>query len=260
MCTVSLIVHDSGYLLGMNRDERIVRGPGDFPKIQEISGTHAVLPSDGAGGTWIAANQHGLTLALLNWNDVTQPRQWHQSRGIVIPRLLCSRTAGELRSTLRHLNARGCAPFRLVAVIAVERVIVEARWDTRRVTDHVLAWSSQHWFSSSLGDRRAELLRGSACSLAWNTSDAGSAAWLRRLHASHHSGLGPFSLCVHRDNVATLSYTEVVCTPDCVRMLHSVGSPCQTNKSHPTEMKRIDICNHHSLPSALNCREANHVL
>ena len=38
-----------------------------------------MYPSDGAGGTWIAANEYGITLALLNWNDVV-PRRMDDAR------------------------------------------------------------------------------------------------------------------------------------------------------------------------------------
>ena len=38
-----------------------------------------MYPSDGTGGTWIAANEYGITLALLNWNDVVSAR-WTTAR------------------------------------------------------------------------------------------------------------------------------------------------------------------------------------
>jgi len=87
-------------------------------------------------------------------------------------------------------------------------------------------WKPQHWFSSSLSDEQASAQRGEVCAAAWNLEDAGSLPWLRRLHTSHANGPGPFSLCVHRENVGTLSYTEIVCTAEEVRCHYIDGSPC----------------------------------
>ena len=70
MCTLSVITRNDEYLLAMNRDEKIARGAGVPPEIHHRNGTTAMYPSDGAGGTWIATNEYGITLALLNWNDV----------------------------------------------------------------------------------------------------------------------------------------------------------------------------------------------
>ncbi len=244
MCTVSLVVRSGGYLLAMNRDERIARGPGSPPKLSSVSGIAMVFPSEPGGGTWIGANQNGLTLALLNWNDLppepADPMVVRQSRGIVIPQLIGSQTATELRFRLRALQLAGCAPFRLAAILGHERQVFEAWWNGRRLTCEPAGWNSRHWFSSSLSDSEAQTLRGAACAHAWNASDAGSVAWLRRLHASHGHGLSPFSICVHRESVATLSYTEVACTTDRICLRHSVGNPCQPSESHTLELRRID--------------------
>ncbi len=65
MCTLSVVTRDDGYLLAMNRDERLTRGEALPPSIVDLAGTTAVYPRDGDGGTWVAANRHGLALALL---------------------------------------------------------------------------------------------------------------------------------------------------------------------------------------------------
>ena len=96
----------------------------------------------------------------------------------------------------------------------------------KNLSFEIHAWESRHWFSSSLSDDRAENLRGPTCRDAQSESDAGSVPWLRRLHASHGGGPGPFSLCVHREDVKTLSYSEVMVTPEHVQMGHFRGSPC----------------------------------
>lgn len=229
MCTLSVITRDDGYLLGMNRDERIARGAGLPPEVRVFAGTKAIYPSDGDGGSWIAANECAIALALLNWNDVIAKAviaKKSRSRGLLIPALIGSCALQELQAALAVRHLVGTLPFRLVGVFPAERKIGEWRWDSVQMEFVLHEWESRHWFSSSLSDSKAERLRGAACRDAWNQPDAGTASWLRRLHASHTEAPGPFSLCVHRPEVRTLSYSEVDCTPAAIRMTHLAGSPC----------------------------------
>jgi hypothetical protein len=235
--------------MAMNRDEKIARGAGVPPEMHEFDGTRAIYPNDGDGGTWIAANECGIALALLNWNDVAQPGKAGKtrSRGRVIPALIDSRALWDLHAVFSVSNFTGMLPFRLVGVFPSEREIWEWRWDSTQLEFQVHFWESRHWFSSSLSDRRAETLRGTACRNAQHESDAGSVPWLRRLHASHTGGPGPFSLCVHREDVKTLSYTEVMVTPGTVQMGHVRSSPCSMEPIQPMEIERtpvrhFDVC------------------
>jgi len=65
MCSLTLIAREDGYLLGMNRDERIARGAGLPPATRVIGRRKAMYPTDGTDGTWIGSNDQGITLALL---------------------------------------------------------------------------------------------------------------------------------------------------------------------------------------------------
>jgi hypothetical protein len=249
MCTLSLIARANGYLLAMNRDERIARGAGKPPQIHQLDGTKAIYPSDGAGGTWIAANEYGITLALLNWNDIVRcavDSTKARSRGQIIPALGSSSGMAELQTAFGVLDLKGILPFRLVGVFPSEKAIGEWRWDSLQLTFHAQGWHSRHWFSSSRSDKQAEILRGAASRKAQYESDAGSLPWLRRLHASHADGPGPFSVCVHREDVQTLSYSEVVVTPGGVQMGHFRGSPCAMGTVHPIEIARPDCSDLHA--------------
>jgi len=242
MCTLSVITRDSGYLLAMNRDERIGRGAGNPPKVHRLHGTTAIYPSEGTGGTWISTNEHGVTLALLNWNDVVRhPLAGEtRSRGQIITAVAGSSRMLGVRAVLDFLELKHTLPFRLIGVIAAEEAIGEWRWDGSRLTFHSQAWESRHWFSSSLSDEQAASERGAACRDAQGEPNAGSIRWLRRLHASHLGG-GSFSLCVHREDVQTLSYTEVIVTPAGVELSHFRDRPCKVHTTKATAMDRIGL-------------------
>jgi hypothetical protein len=238
MCTLTFIAGDTSHHIAMNRDERITRGAGKPPETHHGGGTKAIYPSDGDGGTWIGVNERGIVLALLNWNDVASPRERDgkaRSRGQVIPALIGSRCFVELSTAFQVSNLEGMSPFRLVGIFTFEKQIWEWRWDSVQLEPRVHRWESRHWFSSSLSDEQAEKLRATACCDARSQPDAGSVAWLRRLHASHAGGAGPFSVCVHREDVRTLSYTEVVLTPANIVVEHFIGSPCSMGSGHWTE-------------------------
>ncbi len=241
MCTLTVITRNNGYYLAMNRDEQITRGDALPPATVDVGGTTAIYPRDGAGGTWVAANSHGIALALLNWNDVPQPTtDKARSRGNVIPSLVTSTSFDQTEETLQKLDLQGIWPFRLVAVFPAEEKIGEWRWNQQQLESQVHDWKPRHWFSSSLSDERAERERGAVCQAAWEEADAGSLPWLRRLHASHANGAGPFSLCVHRENVQTLSYTEISCRPKKIECVYVGASPCRILVSgFATEMMRI---------------------
>jgi hypothetical protein len=243
MCTLSVITRDSGYLLAMNRDEKIARGAGALQEIREFDGTRAIYPGDGDGGTWFATNEYGIALALLNWNDIAPHGAGAaktRSRGRVIPALIDSRSLTDLHEVFDVSNFKGMMPFRLVGVFPFEQEIWEWRWDSKQLEFQGHGWKSRHWFSSSLSDERAESVRGSVCRTAHHQSDAGSVSWLRRLHASHGRVPGPFSLCVHREDVKTLSYSQVMVTSVAVKMGHFRGSPCAMGPIHSIEIERAD--------------------
>jgi hypothetical protein len=231
MCTLTVFPRDNGYRLGMNRDEKIARGAGLPPFVHDVDGTGVIYPSDGDGGTWIGVNEHRSAFALLNWNDAVPASlaaQKTRSRGSLIPRLIGLRVLKEVHCLLADQDLDGVLAFRLVGVFLSEKEIGEWRWNSARLEFVLHRWEARHWFSSSLSDEQAGIVRSAACLAARTQPDAGSAEWLRRLHASHSDLTGRLSLCVHRTDVRTLSYSEIECGPFTIRMRHSVGSPCTT--------------------------------
>lgn len=229
MCTLTVIPGDDGYHLGMNRDERLSRGLAAPPTRVNLDGSSAIYPRDSAGGTWIAANQRGFALALLNLNEVRQASEMPpnaRSRGLIIPALISSSSLQGANQTFSQIDLTDTAPFRLVGVFPAEMKIQEWRWDRKSLESEVYGWEFRQWFSSSLSDAEASTLRGAACKSAWDEDGAGSLPWLRRLHASHVNGPGPFSVCVHRENVRTVSYTEITASKDRVECEYFSGSPC----------------------------------
>lgn len=235
MCTLSFLPTKDGYYAAMNRDERLTRGTALFPSTFGTRNLLAAYPFEESGGTWIACNQHGLTLALLNWNLPASGRLDKQrSRGTLIPTLIGELNPDQITRALGQPAVDGLLPFRLIGIFQGHQQIFEWRWDGISLVVVSFPWKPRHWFSSGASDEMAERIRGETCRVAWLEPDAGSLVWLRALHSSHGAVPGPFSVCAHRPDAGTVSYSEIVIDTDHASFRYVDGPPCVVSASAST--------------------------
>src|SRR5438105_4278364 len=216
MCTVSFVPRERGFYLAMNRDEKRTRAIALPPVIIDLptgrvrpSGGFAtrrvILPREPTGGTWIAANDHGVCVVLINWYRIErEPPRSIVSRGEVVTALAGRSSTAEIAAGFSSLKLRRLRPFRFMAIVPSETILTEWRWNLDRLSARRLPWQPQHWFSSGFDERRAELTRRRVCSSDQDGHAASSLMWLRRLHRSHAPARGPFSICMHRVDAATV--------------------------------------------------------
>lgn len=229
MCTVTFIARESGYLIGMNRDEKLSRPVALGPARYRIDGRSILAPSEPGGGLWVGANDVGVSFALINWYGVTARVQGQPiSRGEIVKSALPLDSPGAVTQALTSLPLGRVNPFRLIGVIPSKREIIEWRWDLQQLDRIEHAWQTNIWISSGLDEPGAQQTRGKIFSEGLNHESAGSCAWLRRLHRSHTPESGPYSVCMHRSDAATVSYTEIATLRDRVEMHYIPGSPCCT--------------------------------
>jgi len=227
MCTLSFVPTTSGYFVAMNRDELITRELALPPKLVSFGQTQAIYPREQEGGTWIAANEHGITLALLNWNLTETSSKKRRSRGSIIPQVIGQKSLSVIVGKLDAISLEGILPFRLIGICGLRKLIYEWRWNGLSLSRTLFDWKHHHWFSSGLSDTQAEQYRGTTCSTAWSDQTAGTLPWLRKLHRCHSSGPGPFSICVHRFDAKTVSYTEIDYSPERLKFSYIGGQPCE---------------------------------
>ena len=227
----------------MNRDELRNRPIAGAPEVRTRTGVEALYPTEPSGGTWIACNRCGILLALLNWNDKTRSESVPpktRSRGLLIPELIAASTFEAAAGIFERSGLHGILPFRLVGFFVNEKAVAEWSWDGMQRELHTLPWSLAHWFSSSLSDQAAAEQRGTACEAAAIRPGFGTRRSLRLLHASHIPAAGPFSVCVHRPDAATVSYTEVVCGKRSLTMRYVPGNPCRKSQPHEISESALD--------------------
>ena len=221
----------AGYCLAMNRDEKRTRQQGLSPSKRNIAGHKVIYPSEPGGGTWIALNEQGISLALINWYSVGQRlKRGTLSRGEVIPSVSTEKAANFIDAGLNDLPLDRINPFRLICAFPASREVIEWRWDLKRLVYQDHQWELRQWVSSGFDEPRAQEVRGGAFQRARHQKSAGSLVWLKRLHRSHLPQEGPFSICMHREDAVTVSYTAVSVFGRRARMEHVRGAPCNNSE------------------------------
>ncbi len=239
MCTVTFIARQRGYCLGMNRDEKLTRPTGLPPKVKKMNGRAVISPSEHGGGTWIAVNDHGATLALINWYSITARVGGKAvSRGEVINSMSAAISPDFADAALHGLPLNQINPFRLIGIYPATSEIVEWRWNLKQLVRKNHSWKAQQWISSGFDEPTAQRLRGKTFQRAARQHSAGSLDWLRRLHRSHSPQTGPFSTCMHRTDAATVSYSEVIVSLRQATMRYHVGAPCRALKHYVRYIRR----------------------
>src|SRR4051794_11634515 len=106
MWTVTWERSSKGYELFCNRDERRTRKPAFSPRLFQRDGVSCVAPVDAdCGGSWVAVNEFGLTVCILNGID-----QRHLdsavSRGQLVFEATSSRSVKEFMQSLDFTDLR----------------------------------------------------------------------------------------------------------------------------------------------------------
>jgi hypothetical protein len=225
MCTVSWFHEPGGYQLFCNRDERFSRATASEPLVRECRGVRSIAPRDGeAGGTWIAANEFGLSLCLLNTWGQAPPSA--QSRGLVIPGLIHGRSVEEVSDRIGR-SALPYAPFQLLALQPGRPALV-MRWDGRSLQSAAHAEPCMLLSSSSFDPAGAERIRRRRLAGLIERIGSPKAGAFLALHRSHTPEPGPYSPCMHRGDRGTVSFSWLTVTRAEANLYYAPGPPCRS--------------------------------
>ncbi|MDB6019562.1 MAG: hypothetical protein JWR19_4051 [Pedosphaera sp.] len=232
MCTVSFIPRSRGYGIAMNRDERLTRVTALPPAQHRLGNRNVLFPSEPGGGTWIGLNDAGVCLALINWYSVPKHVADETiSRGMVAKSALEADTLGVVDQIIASLPLARVNPFRVIGIFPGPQKVIEWRWNLEQLGRREHPWKTNIWISSGFDEPGAQQTRGKVFTTALRQHSHGSLAWLRRLHRSHKSDRGPYSICMHRNDAATVSYTEAVVNSSQATMRYQAGAPCCAMKA-----------------------------
>jgi hypothetical protein len=223
---------DGGYEVFFNRDERRSRQRAS-PAASRVSGsTRYLAPADGDfGGSWIAVNECGMTLALENGyvdadDSLREPEDGFTSRGLLLTELI---GCASVERVLDRLETMSLGPYRsfLLTIFSADGNGVLARWMRGRLRlDHGID-GLMPIVSSSFETEAVCRTRRAVFSGMIGDGGIGSTGLHLAFHASHSPERGPSSPCMHRPEARTVSFSHIEVDPQEVRF-HYVGhSPCR---------------------------------
>jgi hypothetical protein len=186
-----------------------------------------VAPVDGDfGGTWIAVNEFGLALCLLNaTGDAPEDSL---TRGLVIPALIGRYSAAAAIDWLRWIGLRPFAPFTLVA-LDPQSPPLAARWNGARLSIEAVR---PPLTSSSFNPEQVQRARLGSYAKATAGGQRTSLDALRRFHRHHGRAADAYSTCMHRADAATVSFTSIAVSAHAIRVAYSPAPPCQSVSCH----------------------------
>lgn len=239
MCTMTWFVKEDGYELFFNRDERISRRRAELPSIQRSEGIQYLSPTDtDAGGTWIAANQYGVTVCLLNHYQFEQLEAYKAwiSRGEMVREFA---TTVDLEHAVERFNALNLEDYRAFRMFIIARNgdNLLCVWDghSARVESNVTTPKS----SSSVDAKHVKSLRKQLFS-DMNLIESKSIGDYIQYHTSHMPSRSKESVCMHRDDANTVSLSHVSVSNKSVSFRYADGSPCEAELSSELLIEIVD--------------------
>lgn len=238
MCTVSWLLRPDGYELFCNRDELRRRARALGPRLHVRAGVRYLAPVDGeAGGTWLAVNELGLSLCLLNrYHHRTAPRPpRYTSRGALVTGLADSAGVADALTRLADRDLAAYRPFTLL-VLGPEGLARVAVWDGGHLAaprDAAPPLASSGHDPEGIGTIRRRL---------WDAEvgvwGAPTTARLLAFHRSHQPSRSALSPCMHRDDARTVSFSHVRVDSAEVSIAYADGPPCCTALEAPVTCAR----------------------
>lgn len=227
MCTVTWVHQPGGYHLFCNRDEKLTRATAHPPAIWEQDGTRYIAAIDpDLGGTWLAANEFGVSVCLLNGPPSGGIKTPCASRGLLVRDLTGAPSA---RACLRRLARRDLNQFASFTLLVVAPAVptAVAQWMGRKLVVRRAGGALMPLTSSSYNTVDVCRSRIREFRVLTATSKRVDTDFLHRFHSSHSPARGPYSVCMHRADAETVSFSWVTVTRETVCFRYSPSAPCQ---------------------------------
>jgi hypothetical protein len=230
MCTVSWIRDDAGYQLFFNRDEKLTRKRATPPRFAVRDSVRFLAPVDGDfGGTWIATNEFGISLCLLNGANLTGSDSIYRaaacSRGLLLPELISSPSVAAVCERIHAADAAVFAPFTLAA-LGPRQAPALVEWDgarkIMRLQDETcFMLTSSSFDTEAVRASRQDGFRGLAASCGQVNAEL-----LVKFHSSHVPARSAYSTCMHRPDAETVSFSRIRVAEQEADFFYTPAAPC----------------------------------
>ncbi|PHS20094.1 MAG: hypothetical protein COA86_02055 [Kangiella sp.] len=230
MCTLTYRLNENGYELFFNRDEQHSRSKALPPKYQHqlksiypIDVSAEITPNK--NGTWIAVDQYGTSLALLNNYPLESNEPFifnrhynFSSRGDIILSLLKLQTKEnktlEIDSIFQHLNQSHLTNYKPFKLIVLSNQLTQAsgniyalNWNGKNIEVQTIGIKDLPVTSSSINIKKVHLVRQKT----FNTMCSNSLPSSAQLKAYHFSTETDNSMSVNmfRVDARTVSISHI---------------------------------------------------
>ena len=239
MCTVTLVPNNKNFILTSNRDEAIGRETLPIDCYQ-INDTRMLFPKDQvAGGTWIAANHHGVTVCLLNHYQFEQLEAYKTwiSRGEMVREFATTTDLTQAEQRFNALDLEDYRAFRMFIIVQNGDNLL-CVWDghSARVEVNVNTPKS----SSSVDAKHVKSLRKNLFVDMKLVESKNTDDYLK-YHTSHLPSRSKESVCMHRDDANTVSLSYVRVSGSSVSFRYADGSPCTAELGAESIMPLIRV-------------------
>ncbi|MCV2403676.1 NRDE family protein [Marinomonas sp. C2222] len=246
MCSVSWLIEEQGYQIFFNRDEQKTREKALPPRTLHMDDAKVLMPVDPVGqGSWISTNDMGLSLCLLNNYQAKNPKEALFSRGLLLKQLSKEGSVESVCEAFTRLTLPHFAPFILLAfdldICQGDKQVMALEWNGLTSLIHE---ADSPLFSSGVDlDNVTQYRRGMFDSMVGGQPTPQE---LHAFHRQHHPDHPHMSVCMHRDDAETVSFTQVIVSEDSQKMLYVAGSPCQNLTSEALEQNVTSLPSRHS--------------
>ena len=216
---------ESGYDIHFNRDESRFRKIALPPKQHHFSDTYYLAPIDSqAMGTWILVNNWGFSACLLNNYIDVKGFSGTRSRGLLVLDLADCHSIDDAQT---RLNSARCQEYNPFDMFLFDRSgVYLVSWNGEEVKEYrnPEPFKSSSGFNPEtvIGNRRETLSNYLEQNLE-----------LRDFHRSHQPKRSAQSVCMHRDDARTQSYTRIQVRANRASMEYTQGPPCSAEISAP---------------------------
>ena len=236
MCTIAWLSGSEGFTLWHSRDEQRSRGIAVPPLVMHGNGVSWISPRDSdAGGTWVGVNSFGVTVGIANRFITGRPVPPGRkiSRGLLVEQLLDSPSLLQVDRRIRAFDLEPFEPFTLIALETGQPPFILG-WD--RSTAAAIPPLGPHLLITSAGGSRAiEDRRITLFAPGDHEVTADDIEQLYRMPPERDRA----SVCVHREDVMTVSLTRIEVGKSHVSLAYTPGQPCRTPSGPTILLDRI---------------------
>lgn len=235
MCTLSWFFSDDGLQLFFNRDEQRNRVKAVLPAY--FAQHNAIYPTDPqGGGTWLAMTASGAVYCLLNNYQAAQRCHIDApiSRGRVILQLLqqssLQTSQQDISSRLQQLPLRQIQPFSLCYFAPQARSnddVFCISWQQGKLQQQP---ASSPMISSAVNLPEVSAVRCETYQQLCPAVTAGNEQHLQ-FHRSHLPAASALSVCMHRADACTVSFSHISINGSHKRFHYVDGAPCSNAAS-----------------------------